>query len=152
MQTKNLEDRLSIRELAYTYARMVDDRNYPLADEIFTQDAELIGPGFHLRGRDEVRTSVPSIEHYRATLHNVYNQLFEIRGNEAEGETYCVANHLHEVDGKPYKLDWGIQVARIKADLEWSIHGTGAYVAPPAAPKRGSAKKRKKAAKKKTKE
>jgi hypothetical protein len=109
LQTKNLEDRLSIRELAYTYARMVDDRNYPLADEIFTQDAELIGPGFHLRGRDEVRASVPSIEHYRATLHNVYNQLFEIRGNEAEGETYCVANHLHEVDGKPYKLDWGIR-------------------------------------------
>lgn len=109
MQPKELDDRLSIRELTYRYARMVDDRNYALADEIFVEDAELIGPGFQLQGRDEIRASLRSIEHYSATLHNVHNQLLEIRGDEAEGETYCVANHLHEVDGKPYKLDWGIR-------------------------------------------
>ena len=109
MQPKDLDDQLSIRELTYRYARMVDDRNYALADEIFVEDAELVGPGFQLQGRDEIRESLRSIEHYSATLHNVHNQLLEIRGDEAEGETYCVANHLHEVDGKPYKLDWGIR-------------------------------------------
>ena len=42
-----------------------------------------------------------------------------------------------------------IKVARIKADLEWSIRGTGPYVAPPTTPAAG---KRKKSAKKKSKE
>ncbi|MDP6556230.1 MAG: sulfatase [Pirellulaceae bacterium] len=45
-----------------------------------------------------------------------------------------------------------IQVARIKADLEWSIRGTGPYVGQPSKPARPAARKRKKSAKKKSKE
>jgi len=39
----------------------------------------------------------------------VTNQLFEIRGDEASGETYCHASHLFERDGAGHKLDWGIR-------------------------------------------
>jgi hypothetical protein len=104
-----LHDKQAIRELACRYAQMVDDRNYELAGEVFCEDAELLGPGFHLQGRDAIGDSLRSIERYRATFHAVHNQLVEVHGDEARGETYCVANHLHEVDGRAYKLDWGIR-------------------------------------------
>lgn len=109
MDANEMSDRMEIRELAFRYARMIDDRDYALADEVFTEDGELIGPGFHLVGGAAIRAALPSIEHFRATLHCVYNQRVELRGDEAEGETYCVANHIHDRSGKAFKLDWGIR-------------------------------------------
>lgn len=43
-----------------------------------------------------------------------------------------------------------IEVARIKADLEWSVRGQGDYVAPPTAPRLPAARNQKKSAKKKS--
>jgi len=69
----------------------------------------LVGPRFELVGRDAIVRGLQSVERYRATLHSVTNQLFEIQGDEASGETYCLANHLFERDGERRKLDWGIR-------------------------------------------
>ena len=33
----------------------------------------------------------------------------EIDGDRAKGEVYCVANHVHEKEGIPFKLDMGIR-------------------------------------------
>jgi hypothetical protein len=49
------------------------------------------------------------IEQFPVTLHSVHNQFVAIDGDEATGETYCVANHVLEKDGRPCKLDWGIR-------------------------------------------
>lgn len=109
MDASEIADRIALRELVERYARIPDDRAYGLVDEIFCADATLSGPGFELCGHDAIRAAMQSIEQYSATLHCVHNHLVEVRGDEAVGETWCVANHLHEVDGQPRKLDWGIR-------------------------------------------
>jgi hypothetical protein len=87
----------------------VDRRDWALAPALFTGDAVLVGPRFELAGRDAVVRGLRSVERYRATFHAVLNQLFEIRGDEASGETYCLANHLFEREGERRKLDWAIR-------------------------------------------
>lgn len=109
MDPREIADRIALRELVERYARIPDDRAFELVDELFCADATLIGPGFELRGHEAIREGMRSIERFSATLHCVHNHLVEIRGDEAEGETWCVANHLHEVEGRPRKLDWGIR-------------------------------------------
>ena len=105
----HLADRLAIREVALRYARAVDRRDWALAATLFHEDAVLVGPRFELAGREAVLRGLASVERYRATFHAVLNQLFEIRDDAAEGETYCLANHLFERDGRLWKLDWGIR-------------------------------------------
>ena len=109
MNLDELADRMALRDLVSRYPGIPDDRNYALVDEVFTEDAELVGPGFSLTGREQIRVGMQAIEQYSATLHCVHNHTIELAGDTARGETYCVANHLHEVDGVPYKLDWGVR-------------------------------------------
>jgi hypothetical protein len=87
----------------------VDRRDWALAETLFADDARLVGPRFELVGRDAIVRGLRSVERYRATFHAVLNQLFEIDGDEASGETYCLASHLFERGGAPRKLDWGIR-------------------------------------------
>jgi hypothetical protein len=109
MDASELADRMQLRDLVNRYPSIPDDRNYALVEEIFTQDAQLIGPGFSLSGREQIRAGMQAIEQYSATLHCVHNQRVDLDGDRAAGEVYCVANHLHEVEGVPYKLDWGVR-------------------------------------------
>lgn len=109
MQGEEIADRLALRELADKYARIPDDRDYALVDEVFAPDALVIGPGFRLEGREQIRSGMRTIERYSATQHCMYQQRLELRGDEAEGEVYCVAHHLFELAGQTQKLDWGIR-------------------------------------------
>ena len=133
---EEVADRLALRELVERYARIPDDRDYALVDEIFSEDATLAGPGFELAGREAIRAAMQQIEQYSATLHCVHNHLVEIDADAATGEVWCVANHLHEVDGVPSKLDWGIRyrdayareagswrIARRELELVWQQDG-----------------------------
>ena len=123
MSPDEMSDRLALRELVERYARIPDDRDYALVDEVFCTDAVLRGPGFELCGSGEIRTGMQAIERYSATHHAVHNQLVRLHGDRAEGDVWCVANHLHEVDGRPHKLDWGIRYAdHYRRDAEgWRI-------------------------------
>lgn len=109
MTLEELTERLALRDLVTRYAGIPDDRNYALVDEVFTEDAVLIGPGFSLAGREQIREGMAAIEQYSATMHSVHNHSVEISGDRARGLTYCVANHLHEVEGVAHKLDWGVR-------------------------------------------
>lgn len=109
MEQQEVADRLELRDLVVRYARIPDDRDYALVDEVFAPDATLAGPGFSLRGLDQIREAMKAIEQYSATLHSVHNHRVELAGDSASGETYCVANHLLEKHGRPHKLDWGIR-------------------------------------------
>src|SRR5262245_55471543 len=104
-----LEDRLALRDLAERYARAVDRRDWALAEQLFTQECVLVGPGFELVGRDRILAGLRNVERYSATQHSVHNQLVEIEGDRARGETYCTAHHLYEREGQPRKLSWGIR-------------------------------------------
>jgi len=62
-----------------------------------------------LVGRDGILDGLRKIDRFSATQHSVHNQLVEISGDAATGETYCTAHHLYERDGTRRKLSWGIR-------------------------------------------
>jgi uncharacterized protein (TIGR02246 family) len=105
----SLEDRMALRELAFRYARAVDRRDWALAASLFTEDCVLQGPGYELVGRAKILAGLRVIERYSATQHSVHNQLVEVDGDRATGETYCTAHHVYARDGRPRMLDWGIR-------------------------------------------
>lgn len=108
-EIRDLACRNEIRDLAFRYARAVDRRDWALARFLFTEDAVLVAARFELVGVERILRGLGSVERYRATFHAVHNQTLEIDGDAATGETYCVANHLLERDGRSFKLDWGIR-------------------------------------------
>jgi ketosteroid isomerase-like protein len=97
-----LADRLALRDLSDRYARAVDRRDVDTFAELFTEDAELSvhepaeaeAPSRVRRGRGELAEIPRLIARYRKTFHFVGNALYEIDGNAATGEIYCVARHL----------------------------------------------------------
>ena len=105
----SLEDRLALRELADRYARAVDRRDWALAASLFSEDCVLQGPGYQLVGRAKILAGLRLIDRYSATQHSVHNQLVEVDGDRATGETYCTAHHVYERDGRQRMLDWGIR-------------------------------------------
>ena len=102
-------DRIAIRDIAYLYATAVDQRDYPLFESIITEDANIYGPNFSFDGIDEVMTGMRAIEHFKRTFHAVHNHIVTIEGDLAEGEIYCIANHIYDKEGIERKLDWGIR-------------------------------------------
>jgi hypothetical protein len=68
---------------------------------IFTEDAMLEGDWFKVEGIAQIR-QLPADLHkrYARMMHTVHNQTVDIKGDRAEGETYCVAHHLLEGEGR----------------------------------------------------
>lgn len=104
-----LEDRLALQELSARYARAVDRRDYAAFVALFAHDGVLCGPGYELKAHAEIEAGIRRIEEYEATQHCVHNQLVELRGDSATGETYCVARHVYTRDGAKRKLDMGVR-------------------------------------------
>ena len=105
----SLEDRLALQELAARYARAVDRRDYAAFVALFTPDAVLCGPGYAMTGPAEIDRGIRLIEQYEATQHCVHQQLVDVHGDAATGETYCVARHVYTKDGTKRKLDMGVR-------------------------------------------
>ena len=74
-----------------------------------------------------------ALEKYSCTLHQVRNILYEVDGDDAEGETYCIASPLRENEGRQMKIDMGIiyrdrllrtpggwRIAYREFNLQWS--------------------------------
>lgn len=103
------EDEARLRDTALRYARMMDRMSFDDLPTVFAEDGVLAGPGYEMTGHDQLRAGLQSLDQFEATLHGVLNTYFEIDGDRATGEVYCVANHVHQVDGIPFKLDMGIR-------------------------------------------
>jgi uncharacterized protein (TIGR02246 family) len=129
----SIEDRLALQELAARYARAVDRRDYAAFSALFTSDGVLCGPGYSLTARGEIEQGIRLIEQYETTQHCVHNQLVDVRGDSATGETYCVARHVYTRDGVKRKLDMGVRyqdayrrergawrIARRELVLDWT--------------------------------
>jgi uncharacterized protein (TIGR02246 family) len=117
----SIEDRLALQELAARYARAVDRRDYAAFSALFTADGVLHGPGYAMRAHGEIEKGIRLIERYESTQHCVHQQLVDVRGDTATGETYCVARHVYSRDGIARKLDMGIRYLDeyVRSDREW---------------------------------
>ena len=101
-------DHATIQRLMYRYARCADRQDYAGFGEVFTDDAVFEFQDREARGIDAIRDMMLALEKYSVTLHQVQNVLYDIDGDSARGETYCLASHLLQADGATEKLDMGI--------------------------------------------
>jgi hypothetical protein len=88
--------------LADQYARAVDGRDAQVLLDVFDPDARLRvfnpadseQPRTDLRGHCAIERITRSIARYAKTYHFVGNASYDITGDEATGEVYCIAHHL----------------------------------------------------------
>jgi SnoaL-like domain len=90
---RELRDRSDIRDVVLRYARGVDRRDLELVAACFTPDAAYQGTLSSTSIGDALRSLARSLERYESTFHFLGNQLVELRGDEADCETYAVAYH-----------------------------------------------------------
>ena len=119
-----MRDEWEIRKMAMTYARTCDRGDGAGFAALFTEDAAIDGPGFHVQGYDQLCANPGTLKQmYASTMHSVMNQTVTINGDTAEGETYCIAYHVNRPDaeGKTTRLDWAIryQDKYVRRDGKW---------------------------------
>lgn len=117
-ELRTLLDRRELYDLALRYARAADRRDYPAFRELFVEkgriavhhgDAFRTEPQFSMEGRETIVGRMNGLERYERTNHVVANQLVEVDGDRATGETYCIAHHIHRDDGVPMNLTMAIR-------------------------------------------
>ena len=127
------EDHVSIQRLMYRYARCADTRDYAGFARVFCKDAVFDFMGNEVTPYGAIEQMMHALDKYTATLHQVQNVFYEVDGNSAEGETYCVASHLFDDEDGTSKIDMGIvyrdrlrrgaegwRIARRVFDLLWT--------------------------------
>jgi hypothetical protein len=117
-----LIDEAALLRTAQLYAQGADRRDKALWAAIFTSDSVIEAPGILLNGREQIVAALDVMARlYVATQHRVHNQIVSIEGDSAQGETYAVADHLSELDGRRTLLTWAIryQDRWRREDAEW---------------------------------
>ena len=110
--------RRALYELALRYARGADRRDYESFREIFCEQGAIHGhrddpatsePLYSMEGRETIVKGLSGLEQFVKTQHHVTNQLVQIEGDRAHGETYCTAHHIYLKDGEPWNLTMAIR-------------------------------------------
>lgn len=95
MTAADLVDLAALRRTADLYAQGADRRDKALWKAVLAEDCVIEGPGFTIEGRAANLGSIDALgQMFRATVHRVHNQVATVTGDEANGETYCTADHL----------------------------------------------------------
>jgi len=107
-----------LRTLTLRYARAVDRRDYETLGELFVEDGAIhvhrgdpltTEPYLSLEGRAAIIELMQRIEEWEKTQHHLSNQLFESDGEQATGESYCMAHHVSTLDGVPHDFTMAIR-------------------------------------------
>ncbi|MFC0541461.1 nuclear transport factor 2 family protein [Kutzneria chonburiensis] len=101
-------DRLAIRELVDAYAHCADRRDAAGQQALFTVDTRFLvfmdrtddRPTQELHGRDSLAPVFANLNTYDVTTHFNGQSTIAVHGDRATGESYCIAHHLCEVDGR----------------------------------------------------
>ncbi len=103
-----VSDHIAITRLMYRYARCADEKDYAGFADVFCEDAVFVYMGNPVSTLPEIQQMMHALENYPQTLHQVTNVLFDVREDEASGQTYCLASHLFVEGEQGKKLDMGI--------------------------------------------
>lgn len=111
MKTSDPLDLLALRQTAERYARGADRRRKDDWRAVLSDDVEMAGPGFSLQGLDAALESIDFLTtHFKATRHIIHNQVAEVDGDRAHGETCCTAEHrMAGPDGGDVVLSWALR-------------------------------------------
>lgn len=103
-------DEWAILKAAWVYAAGADRKDKELWRTILADDYVLEAQHFTMVGLEENLKSIDILgQMFEQTQHKVHNQLMQIEGDRATGETYCTAEHIRVVDGKREILSWSIR-------------------------------------------
>jgi len=95
-------DRLAIRELFDAYAHCADRRDAKGQMDLFTEDTRFLvfmdataaEPSQELHGRESLAPVFDNLNIYNATMHFNGQSTVFLDGDQATGESYCLAHHL----------------------------------------------------------
>ena len=100
-------DRLALLDVAFAYARFADRIDGASLSALFVDDGVLRinrpggVPPVERLGRDAIAVAITGLERYDKTFHMIGNHYYEVDGDDASGEVYCIAHHVHgEVSSK----------------------------------------------------
>jgi hypothetical protein len=101
-------DRLAIRALVDDYARCADRRDAEGQKALFTDgthfvvymDGEGTDPSQELNGREALTPVFADLNRYQATTHFNGQSTIALDGDQATGESYCLAHHLYTEGGE----------------------------------------------------
>lgn len=89
-----LLDRSALQDLLARYCRCMDRRDFAQARTLYHDDARLDRVAIFSGSVDEFMVWVAEVTpQFELTVHRVFNQLFVIEGDKAEGEIYLEAYH-----------------------------------------------------------
>ena len=104
----SVEDHIAIQRLMYRYARCADTKDYEGFAAVFCEDAVFDFSGRRVTPIAAIQEMMHALDKYASTQHHVHNTLYDVEGDDARGETYCLASHLVEEEGGRLKIDMGI--------------------------------------------
>src|SRR6202162_3241428 len=95
-------DRLAIRELVDAYAHCADRRDARGQMALFTEDTRFLvfydltseKPSQELHGRESLAPVFDHLNQYIATMHFNGQSTISLDGDQATGNSYCLAHHL----------------------------------------------------------
>ena len=129
-------DHVEIQRLMYRYARCADRKDYAGFADVFCEDAIFDYSGTEVSSLPAIQQMMRALDDYERTLHQVHNTLYEVEGDTASGETYCIASHLRAQGAQLARLEMGIcyhdrllrtpggwRIAHRRFDLLWT-HST----------------------------
>lgn len=100
----------ALNELGVRYARHCDRREFDRLGEIFHADGSIaVHPGdpathaplYKMGSLAEIQGAFELLRRYTHTFHFVGQQLvLEADASSARGETYCIASHFHQKQGR----------------------------------------------------
>lgn len=92
----------ALRELSARYAAGLDRRREDILTSVFSSDGSLVvyrpahsgaREAQRFRGHAEIARVVRTVGEYTATFHFLGQSRYEVQGQRASGEVYCVAHH-----------------------------------------------------------
>jgi len=124
-------DQLALRALGERYAAGVDRRDRELFLSAFHADGVLVlldradptQVTATRRGHGELGVVTELIAHYDKTFHLIGNARFDVDGDRATGEVYCLAHHLtpDRHGGTDYVMMIRYQDVYSRRDGHWGI-------------------------------
>ncbi|HEY6792082.1 MAG TPA: nuclear transport factor 2 family protein [Trebonia sp.] len=124
-----LADERALGRLTEEYARATDRRELAAAASLFTEDGTLTlfmdgaesRPTGHHQGRAAVEAAIATVTRFDATTHFLGQRTFEVDGDRARGETYCLAYHVRKRHGRQVNVLLAVRYLDtcVRRDGQW---------------------------------
>jgi SnoaL-like domain len=132
--TLSADARAALSDLVSRYAARVDDRQFDLAADLFTPDAELVLPDppatlepiHRQQGHVAISAAIAAVASTIRTQHAIVGEVYDSgpRSGVARGRIACVAHHWVRHDEQTRDVTWHLRYEdeyRRAADVEWRI-------------------------------